>query len=513
MVTVIPFAGYIPSDKSAQTLPSAPYDVVSTEEARALAKTPDSIHYVNRAEISFPPEEHVDTYSEPVYAKGRDKLQEFIAKDYLVKDDEKHFYAYMQEKAGHKQVGFIGLTSVSDYEKGDIKKHEFTTEVKLKDRIRTVDIQNANVGPVYLAYRSFPELNAILEETIKAEPRIDIKCAECDSTRHVLWDIPAALNKTVVELFKKVPALYICDGHHRAESAFQVGKKRRDAAKEVKGDEPFNFFMSVIFPHDSLYISNYDRVLKKTDVSMEELMEGLSKHFTVEEIPKPAKEIVLDEATQIDPPHYAKPKARHTFSMYTRGKWYGLSMKHEVEDEDPVKLIDSQILTDTVLEPIFKVTNLRADPNLIFVGGSRGLQYIEKQCEIHKDTDAARHTFSMYTRGKWYGLSMKHEVEDEDPVKLIDSQILTDTVLEPIFKVTNLRADPNIIFVGGSRGLQYIEKQCEIHKDTDAVGFSIFPVSMTEVFSVADSGKVMPPKSTFLIPKLLTGLCIRLIEE
>eukprot|EP00769_Ergobibamus_cyprinoides_P003895 gnl/Ergobibamus_cyprinoides/539.p2 GENE.gnl/Ergobibamus_cyprinoides/539~~gnl/Ergobibamus_cyprinoides/539.p2 ORF type:complete len:436 (+),score=202.03 gnl/Ergobibamus_cyprinoides/539:191-1498(+) len=429
-------AGYVPTDAYKQLFPGPPYDVIDTAEARAIvAKNPFSVVRINRAETSLP--EGTDTYSEEVYAAARRNLDEAVEKGIIKKDDRPHIYAYRQAKAGHSQMGFMALTAVEDYAEGRILKHEFTVAKKEADRIRTVDAQNANVGPVFLSYRSLPALNAILKRTEATEPAVDVPCAEFDKTRHTLWRLSEEDAAEAMALFDAhVERLYILDGHHRAKSAYEVGRKRIEAAKArgetVTGDEPMCWFLSVIYPHDSMAIFDYNRVIKSCPLSTPELIAKLEPNFTVTPVARPAQPEPTSPEADITPKHYAKPSHKRQFAMYRDGQWYHLELTAPVDESDPVKNIDSQILTDLVLEPVLGIHDLRTHPNVAFVGGDRGLQ------EMEAKTDAMR--------------------------------------------------------------------------EQGAIAFAVFPVTMEDLFSVAEAGVTMPCKSTFLLPKAFAGMMIRRIE-
>ncbi|KAG9392852.1 Uncharacterized conserved protein UCP033563 [Carpediemonas membranifera] len=429
------FRGWIPSPACRQTLPGPPYDVISSSEARVVGeKNPDSVLHLNKPEIDLP--KGTDAYSDIVYATGRENLQRFIEDGKLERDAQPQIYAYRQAKAGHAQTGFVALTAVADYASGAIKKHEVTVEKKERDRVRMVDTQNANVGPVYLAYKAREDLTAILDETVKTEPIFQIPCAECDETEHTIWRIDPANYERVIELFGTVDSLYICDGHHRSESAFKVGQRRIKEA-EAQGvtlpeSHPARWFLSVIFPHDQLAIFDYNRVIIDSPYTKAEVLAELEKYFKVESLGvqdagKP------DTEHSLAPAHHAKPTKMHEFGFYVEGEWFRLTLTNPVDDSHPIDSIDAEILTKLILDPFFGIKNLRTSEIIRFVGGDRGLHGMEKVADAN--------------RGK------------------------------------------------------------------NACGFAVFPLTMEQLFKVADAGAICPPKSTYLLPKLLSGMVIRTIEE
>ncbi|KAL0225174.1 hypothetical protein RCL1_003086 [Eukaryota sp. TZLM3-RCL] len=415
-----PFAAYRPPSDLASKVISHPYDVIDSDEARALAEgNPYSILHVNKPEIDLPVETHL--YSDEVYAKGRENLEKFISEGYLQKDPQSCYYIYSQQLGDHVQYGVVGVTSVHEYGSGKIKIHENTRQAKEDDRTRMINEQNANVGPVFLTYPAQESIDNVVNELIKKVP--DMDAVGPDGTLHKAWVVSdAELMVQLESLFAEIPAFYIADGHHRAASSARVGKMRYDAAiaagETVTGNEPFNYFLSVVFPHNQLKVIDYNRVVKDLNgLSANEFMEAVKQSFTLSE----------GQNDEIRPP------SRHQFSLFIEGQWYLMTLKPEVEATLP----------------------------------------------------------------------------KDDPVANLDTQILTDLVLNPILNIGDLRKSDRIDFIGGTRGLKALSDRCS--KDC-AVAFALHPVSMEELMAVSDKGQLMPPKSTWFVPKLMSGCVIRLIE-
>ena len=267
MIKIKPFRGLRPTVELADKVASPPYDVLSSQEAREMAaENSISFLHINKPEIDLPAD--TDPYSELVYNTGRDNLQKFIADGTLVQDERESIYIYRQIWKGHTQTGYFCLSSVEDYDAGRVKKHEFTRPQKEADRTKLIDTMNAQVGPVFLLYKNNLLLDNFLVELTQTDPTVDFTSP--DEVTHQLWvvDDPVELDK-IVKAFATLEATYIADGHHRSASASNVCKLRKEKNPDHKGDETYNYFLSVIFPKDQLMILPYNRVV--TDLN------GLSK--------------------------------------------------------------------------------------------------------------------------------------------------------------------------------------------------------------------------------------------
>jgi uncharacterized protein (DUF1015 family) len=415
MATIRPFKGVRPQKEYADKVASFPYDVVNSKEAGELAKNnPYSFLHVVKPEIDLP--EGTNLYDDAVYAKGKENLYRLLEDGILFREKEPRLYIYRQRMGDHIQTGLVAGASVEDYENDVIKKHEHTREVKEKDRIRHVDTLNANTGPVFLTYRHRAEIDNLLEEYVKSNtPEYDF--AADDGIQHTFWVIEdKELTEKLVKLFAGLDFLYVADGHHRSASAAKVGAMRKAANPNHTGEEPYNFFLSVLFPDNQLKILDYNRVVKD--------LNGLDEREFIDRV-KEKFEVVPSDAP-------VAPAEKGEFGMYLAGKWY----------------------------------RLKARP------------------------------------GSW---------DNSDPVKRLDVAIIYDNLLKPVLNIGDPRTDERIDFIGGIRGLQELERR--VDSGEMAVAFSMYPTSISELMDIADSGNVMPPKSTWFEPKLRSGLIINILDN
>lgn len=374
MVAVKPFICIRPAKENAAKVASLPYDVYNRKEAcAAVAGNPVSFLNIDRAETQF--SDDVDTYADCVYEKARELLDTQIAEGVYVTDAGDHYYLYELTMDGRSQTGIVACSSIDDYVNGVVKKHENTREDKELDRIRHVDTVNAQTGPIFLAYRQNETLKAIVAEE-KAKPVLYDFVSD-DGIRHRVWKIDDPAQTAAIEAaFAAIPATYIADGHHRAASAVKVGLKRRAENPGYTGEEPFNYFLSVLFPDEELMILPYNRVVKDLNgMSREQFFEAVKGKFELEEIGK-------------EP--YA-PAEKGTFGMYLDNTWYALKVLPQYRSTDPVKGLDVSILQDQLLGPVLGIGDPRTDKRIDFIGGIRGLKELERR--VREDMEIA---FSMY---------------------------------------------------------------------------------------------------------------------
>ena len=374
MAVVKPFICIRPAKENAAKVASLPYDVYNRKEAcAAVAGNPVSFLNIDRAETQF--SDDVDTYADCVYEKARELLDTQIAEGVYVTDAGDHYYLYELIMDGRSQTGIVACSSIDDYVNGVVKKHENTREDKELDRIRHVDTVNAQTGPIFLAYRQNETLKAIVAEE-KAKPVLYDFVSD-DGIRHRVWKIDDPAQTAAIEAaFAAIPATYIADGHHRAASAVKVGLKRRAENPGYTGEEPFNYFLSVLFPDEELMILPYNRVVKDLNgMSREQFFEAVKGKFELEEIGK-------------EP--YA-PAEKGTFGMYLDNTWYALKVLPQYRSADPVKGLDVSILQDQLLGPVLGIGDPRTDKRIDFIGGIRGLKELERR--VREDMEIA---FSMY---------------------------------------------------------------------------------------------------------------------
>jgi len=409
MVKIKSFKGIRPPKEFAKEVASRPYDVLNSVEAKAEAGEKSLLHII-KPEIDFDP--IIDEHSKEAYDKAVENFKKWQEKGWLVQDIEEKYYIYAQTMQGRTQYGLVACCHFEDYMEGKIKKHELTRPDKEEDRMIHVRNQNANIEPVFFAYPAVKEMDQIVEAIVKNNKPIYDFTAD-DGFGHHFWVIEDVnTNRRITEIFSKIPALYVADGHHRTAAAARVGLEKKAANPNHTGNEEYNFFLAVIFPDDQLRIIDYNRTVKDLNgLTPAQLIERLSKSFEVNEIGK---------------------------NIYT-----------------PDKL----------------------------------------------------HNFSMYLEGKWYSLTAKPGTyNDNDPIGVLDVTILSNQVLEPIFDIKDLRTSKLIDFVGGIRGLGELKKR--VDSGETKVAFALYPVSMKQLIDIADTGNIMPPKTTWFEPKLRSGLVI-----
>ena len=404
-----PFAGIRPPKEFAAEVASRPYDVLNSVEAKNEAGEKSLLHII-KPEIDFDP--IADEHEQKTYDKAVENFKKWQDNGWLRQDDKEMYYIYAQTMDGRTQYGLVAAANVDDYMTGKIKKHELTRKEKEDDRMIHVRIQNANLEPVFFAYPDVTEMNELVANWIKNhEPEYNY-VAE-DGFGHTFWKIDDdATNKRITEIFEKVPAFYVADGHHRTAAAARVGAEKREQNPNHTGNEEYNFFLAVIFPESQLHVIDYNRVVKD--------LNGLS-----------AEEFIA--------------KLRESFDMVEMG----------TEIYHPNKL----------------------------------------------------HNFSMYLNGKWYSLTAKPGTyNDNDPIGVLDVTVLSNLVFDKILNLGDLRTSKRIDFVGGIRGLGELKKR--VDSGEMAVAFALYPVTMRQIIDIADTGNIMPPKTTWFEPKLRSGLVI-----
>lgn len=416
-----PFKAVRPQADIADQVAALPYDVYDRAEAAAAVEgKPLSFLNIDRPETQFAPD--ADMYADEVYAKGRELLETRIADGTYVSDESPCFYLYELVMDGRSQVGIVACCAVDDYLGGTIKKHENTLEKKERDRIRHIDALDAQTGPIFLTYRDNASVDELVARARTHNPLYDF-VAE-DGIAHRVWAIAGTADvAALADAFSAVPAAYIADGHHRAASAVKVGLKRREEHPDYTGEEEFNYFLSVLFPASQLAILPYNRVVRDLNgASVEEFLGELEERY----------EILHVQETPLE------PIDKGAAALYMQGKWYGLGVRPEFENDHPVDGLDASLLQNLVLKPLLGIGDPRTSERIEFVGGIRGLQALERR------------------------------------VRVLDASRSADEIAE--------------------RG--------------PAAAFALYPTAIDELLAVADAGLLMPPKSTWFEPKLRSGLFI-----
>jgi len=363
MARIEPFRAWRPRPDVAERVASPPYDVLSSDEARDMARdNPLSFLHVVKPEIDLAPD--VDLYSDPVYAKGAENLRRLKDDGVLVREARPAFYLYRQRMGEHVQTGLVTGASIDEYEADLIKKHEHTRAKKEDDRTRHVEALGANTGPVFLTYKARPEIDVLVDRLTSVEPTYDFTAP--DGIQHVLWVVDETPDVRALQTaFDAVPELYVADGHHRSAAATRVRALRRDRNPEHTGEEPYNFFLSVIFPHDQMLIMDYNRVVK--------LPSGLTRDAFLD---------TIRSRFDVAPGSAEKPDRARSFGMYLDGRWSLLTARDgSYPPDDPVRSLDVAILQDNLLAPVLGIGDPRSDENIDFVGGIRGLSELERRVD------------------------------------------------------------------------------------------------------------------------------------
>lgn len=454
----LPFPCIRPVPEHAAEVAALPYDVFDRAEAAAyVADRPLSFLNIDRPETQFAPEQ--DMYAPEVYERGAALLRERIEDGTLVEDRNLSYYIYELSWEGHSQTGIVAVCSVDEYEQGVIKRHELTREEKERDRIEHIGALGCQTGPIFLAYRDQPVLDMIVGAAKTSTPLYAF--TDEDGVRQMVWEI---VRRDAVDalhaMLGQIPCAYIADGHHRAASAVRVAQRMREEARAAgtyTGKEPFNYFLSVLFPASQLTILPYNRVVAdRNGLSTYELLEVLhGAGFGIVESPVPVE-----------------PRERGVFGMYTDGTWYELRA-----DQPDTRAYAESTGGDTDGE----ASEVRvADASEALVGDAPS----------SGDSDACTCAAS-------------------SPVDDLDVSILQTCILAPIFGIDDPRTDERITFVGGIRGTEELERRA----GAEGVAFTLCATGIDQLLAVADAGLVMPPKSTWFEPKLRSGLFIHRIAK
>ncbi|HJQ70651.1 MAG TPA: DUF1015 family protein [Blastocatellia bacterium] len=373
MATIRAFRALRPPKENADKVAAVPYDVVNTDEARRLsAGNPLSFLHVSRPEIDLP--DGTDIYSDQVYEKAKENFDKLKADAPMALEADLSLYAYRLQMGEHSQTGIAGCCSVDEYDADVIRKHERTRKDKEDDRTRHMVTIRAQTGPVFLTYRGLDEIDEIVAAAQKEEPLYDFQAE--DGVRHTLWRIDETVARHLEGEFRRVPLLYIADGHHRAASASRARAQLKAKNPHHTGEEEYNFFLAVLFPADQLRILAYNRVVKDLNGrSAEEFVNELSKHFEVSETDSPA------------------PQSKGEICMYLGGRWRLLKLPEGTTNPlDPIASLDVRVLEERLLDPLLGIKDVRTDKRIDFVGGVRGAAALEQAV----DEGRAQVAFSMY---------------------------------------------------------------------------------------------------------------------
>ena len=420
MVRVKPFAAIRPPKNLVTEVAAPPYDVLNSAEAKAMAGEKSLLH-ITKPEIDFDP--IAGEHEQRTYDKAVENFKLWQKNGWLVREDREKYYVYAQTMGKRTQYGIVLCAHTDDYANGIIKKHELTRKDKEDDRMVHVRIQNANIEPVFFAFKDHEELGEIIARTAAGKP--EYKFVDENKFTHTFWVIEDdAVNARITEIFTKdIDAFYVADGHHRTAAAARVGAEKKAQNPHHTGNEEYNFFMAVCFPQSQLAIIDYNRVVKDLNGLTEEgLLKALEEDFEVAVATKP-------RCGRPAKPY--APTGLHNFSMYLGDKWYTLTAKP----------------------------------------------------------------------GRY---------NDNDPIGVLDVTILSNLVLDKILGIKDLRTSDRIDFVGGIRGLGELSRR--VDSGEMKVAFALYPVSMQQLMDIADTGNIMPPKTTWFEPKLRSGLAIHSLD-
>lgn len=415
MANIIPFKALRPVSDKVHLVASRSVDGYNSSELKdKLAGNPYTFLHVINPDY----DDGIKTKpgSKERLQKVKKRFKAFVAEEVFMQDIQPCYYIYRQMKEGNTYTGIIACTGIDDYFNGVIKKHEQTLtqrEEKLKEYLEVCEF---NAEPVLFCYPNDEVIDHITQSY--TQNRADYDFTTTDRVRHTLWIVANEKDTSLIEeRFKKIPGIYIADGHHRSASSALLGKSRREKLKSYTGKEPFNFYLGVFFPETQLKIFDYNRVVKDLNqLSEKDFLEKLQKSFKV---------------SSIKAEDY-KPQEKHELSMYLNGNWYSLKVNEGIYNpKDPVGSLDAAILTEQILSPILDIHDLKTDKRIGFIPGIKGSKELKKQVD----------------EGKF------------------------------------------------------------------AVAFGLYPVTMEQLKWIADTDNIMPPKSTWVEPKMRSGLVVYSFEE
>ncbi len=366
MATIKPFRGLRPPKNLVEQVESRPYDVLESEEARVEAGTNEkSLYHIIKPEIDFPV--GTSEYDPRVYEQARKNFEKFQQMGWLKQDDQEMYYIYAQTMQGKTQYGLVVAAAVEDYMTGVIKKHELTRRDKEEDRMKHVRATDANMEPVFFAYKDDSVIDHIVARYAETEPEYDF-VAPIDGFRHQLWLVKDKSDiQTITSTFARIPYMYIADGHHRSAAAALVGAEKARQNPNHKGGEEYNYFMAVCFPASQLTILDYNRVVRDLNGrTPQEFLAAVGEYFDVE---CHGKERI-------------HPSRKHQFSLYVDGYWYLLTLHDGLADDtDPIGGLDVSVSSNLILDKLLNITDLRGDKRIDFVGGLRGYEELERRVD------------------------------------------------------------------------------------------------------------------------------------
>jgi uncharacterized protein (DUF1015 family) len=365
MATLHPFRALRPNSANASGIAAVPYDVVSTDEARALADgNPMSFLRVSRAEIELPAGS--DPYADAVYKKAADNFAA-LRNGALTVEDTPSVYFYRLRMGGHVQTGLAACFSIDEYDHDIIKKHERTRRDKEDDRTKHMLALRAQTGPVFLTYRAARQVDRIADTVTAGEPIIDFTAP--DDVRHTLWRVAGADRDALIAAVREIPALYIADGHHRAASAARARAEMRDrklSGTSLGDGADASTMLAVAFPHDQVQILSYNRTVKDLGGrSADDFLAAVRERFEVA-------------------PGTGTPARRGDIAMYFGGAWHTLRSRTASDPKDPISSLDVSVLQEGLLASVLGIADVRTDKRIDFVSGARGTKALEQAVDSGK---------------------------------------------------------------------------------------------------------------------------------
>jgi uncharacterized protein (DUF1015 family) len=411
MIRIAPFKAIRPVRDKVHLVATRPYYTYKKNILKAkLEENPYTFLRIINPE--FNSERKTKPNSTERFVHVQDKYLEFIHSGILIQDSSPALYIYQQTKNGHKFTGVIAGASVQDYKDGKIKKHEATLTSREAMFVNYLDIVGYNAEPVLLSHPAHDDLEITLLKFMQVRPEYEFTTT--DKIKHELWILNADQTKEIQGYFAQMNALYIADGHHRSASSSGLFDSRRKSVRKHYPNE--DFFLAFLMDERKMQILEFNRLVKH--------LNGLSTKEFLTDINK------LGALTKLN--HAIHPTHEHQITFYLENEWYALNIdKSLIPKNDPVKCLDTDLLTNFILDPILGIKDLKTDENISFVSGAESIESI---------------------------------------VSTIDSG-------------------------------KY------------KIAFILYPISIDQVKAVADANGIMPPKSTWVEPKLRSGLTIYNINE
>jgi uncharacterized protein (DUF1015 family) len=403
MATIIPFRAIRPPRHLAHLVASRAYANYSQQDlSQKLRSNPFSfLHIINPDAETTSETMHEKMSMKQRFKMVKEKFEEFCGNGYLIQDETESIYIYRQTSEHGCFTGFIAGISTDDYDSGVIKKHEATLLERERIFEEYLHITGFNAEPVLLTYPRNPILNDVIKE--QTQPRPEYEFTTTDGILHEFWKVNSLeVTEKIAAIFKKFDSIYIADGHHRCASSALLAKHHNQTG--------YRYCMAYFIPEDNLCILPFHRIIRSIgEINADAIVNQLLKYFTVTPLQSPAL-----------------PGRHGELTMCIKGQWYLLLGKPESGIFSNPIILDAQIVTDVILNPIFGIEDLRTDKRITFEGGK------VDPGDIHQ-------------------------------------------------KIVSGQADAAIM---------------------------LFPVSLQQLTAIADSGAVMPPKSTWIEPKLRSGLAI-----